>query len=143
MGNDQSPLLDIHLFYKEMDPMISPFLRVAEAIKMAVLRKIIASGEPVPSTSSLARQIDINQMTAVKALKNVAALGIIRRSRGSNYIVCEDGAKLCSDVIKGEILGELRYLYRKMKYYRISRSTINQWLAGFENADSDIESETG
>lgn len=140
LGNaaDQA-LLKIHSTYEDLDPMVSPFLRTADAIKVMVLQGLVAPGEPIPSTAMIAQQLGINPMTAIKALKNVADLGIIKSSRGSNYIVCENGSKLCAEIIEGEILTELRYLYRKMTHYLINRSTINQWLKGYEDADSSIK----
>lgn len=144
MGDDNTSkesnlLFKIHSFYKDLDPVVSPYLRVIDAIKAAVLQGLIKPGEPIPSTNSLARSLSVNPMTTVKALQNVASLRIIQRNRGSNYIVCEDGQSRCSEIIGGEILGELRYFYRKMKHYQINRNQINQWLKGFEDADKSIE----
>ena len=138
-SHDAQLLLNIHSFYKDLDPMVPPFLRVADSIKAAIVQGLIKHGEPVPSTTSIARQLGINQMTAVKALQAVVSLGVIQRARGANHIVCEDGRKNCAEMIEGEILGELRYLHRKMKHYLINRNQISQWLKGFEDADEDIE----
>lgn len=138
-GNISKDLLfKIHSFYKDLDPVIPPFLRVAGAIKAAVMQGLIAPGEPVPSTGSLAQQLGINPMTAVKALQNVALLEIVQRSRGSNYVVCENGRSLCAEMIEGEILEELRYLHRKMKHCLINRTQIIQWLKVYEEVDESL-----
>lgn len=141
-GKKPAPILLIHSFYKDLDPIISPSLRVVDAVKAAVIQGIIAPGESIPSTTALAQQLGVNPMTTIKSLQKVASFGIIERVRGSKYIVCEKGPEIASEMIEGEILIDLRYLHRKMNHYKIPRSQVIQWLKGFADADESIEKAT-
>lgn len=137
--NQNELLLKIHSFYKILDPLVAPSLRLADAIKAAVLQGVLKSGEPVPSTRNLAEALAVNPMTATKALKYVADLGVIKHSRGTNYVVCDGAQKRCTGIAENEISCDLRYLHRKMMNYSINRTYIIQVLKGYEAANKSIE----
>ena len=70
-------------------PALPAYLQVKAFVKAQIGAGVWRPGDPVPSEAALMRQFGVSRMTVNRALRELAADGLVRRVQGSGTFVAE------------------------------------------------------
>jgi len=117
----------------QVDPKSSVpvFQQIAEAVKSAIAKGVVAPGEAIPSVRQMAAQALVNPNTVARAYRDLEREGVVITQRGLGVFAAADAKKLCRDD-RRKALAE--HLAQIMADARQSGISIKELRAAFQDA---------